>query len=217
MLRVDAVRRLEDADAGRSVALSKGAHLVLDLPPGWSAAVTIPVDRTRVSFAVPWHGLLLLGTTDTPWEGDPADVRATEEDERQILDEAAIALDGLGPVRARFAGLRVLPANGGGDTARVRRETVLTRGPLGVVSVTGGKLTTYRRIALAVLHALRADLALHRIDRTPWPLPGAADPEVAAARAPPPARPRRRDGGAPRRHVRHARLRRASPRALSNP
>jgi len=57
---------------------------------------------------------------------------------------------------------------------------MLTRGPLGVVSVTGGKLTTYRRIALAVLHALRADVGLHRIDREPRQLPGAADPEVAA-------------------------------------
>ena len=177
---VDAVRRLEDTAAGRSVTLSKGAHLVLDLPPGWSAAVTIPLDRTRVSFAVPWQGLLLLGTTDTPWDGDPADVRATDEDERQILTEAGSALDGLGPVRARFAGLRVLPAGAGGETARVRRETMLTRGPLGVVSVTGGKLTTYRRIALAVLHTLRADLALHRIDREPRQLPGAADPEIVA-------------------------------------
>jgi glycerol-3-phosphate dehydrogenase len=164
---VDAVRLLEDPAAGRSVTLSKGAHLVLDLPPGWSAAVTIPLDRTRVSFAVPWQGLLLLGTTDTPWDGDPADVRATDEDERQILAEAGSALG-------------VLPAGAGGETARVRRETMLTRGPLGVVSVTGGKLTTYRRIALAVLHALRADLGLHRIDREPRQLPGAADPEVAA-------------------------------------
>jgi glycerol-3-phosphate dehydrogenase len=178
---VDAVRRLEDPAAGSSVTLSKGAHLVLALPEGWRAAVTIPVDRSRVSFAVPWQGLLLLGTTDTAWEGDPADVRATDEDERQILAEAGLALDGLGAVRARFAGLRVLPAGADGETARVRRETVLTRGPLGVVSVTGGKLTTYRRIALAVLHALRSDLALHRIDREPRPLPGAADPDVAAA------------------------------------
>jgi glycerol-3-phosphate dehydrogenase len=49
-----------------------------------------------------------------------------------------------------------------------------------MLSVAGGKLTTYRRIALAVLHALRPELALHRIDRVPRPLPGAADPEVVA-------------------------------------
>jgi glycerol-3-phosphate dehydrogenase len=84
------------------------------------------------------------------------------------------------PVRARFAGVRVLPA-GAADTARARRETTLARGPLGVLSVAGGKLTTYRRIALAVLHALRPELGLHRIDRLPRPLPGAADPDVAAA------------------------------------
>jgi glycerol-3-phosphate dehydrogenase len=73
----------------------------------------------------------------------------------------------------------VLPA-GITKTARAQRETMLSTGPLGVVTVAGGKLTTYRRIALAVLHALRADLALHRIDRRPRPLPGAADPDVAA-------------------------------------
>jgi glycerol-3-phosphate dehydrogenase len=49
-----------------------------------------------------------------------------------------------------------------------------------MLSVAGGKLTTYRRIALAVLHALRSDLALHRIDRRPHPLLGAADPDAAA-------------------------------------
>ena len=85
----------------------------------------------------------------------------------------------LGAVRARFAGVRVLPA-GAGATARAHRETMLSTGPLGMVSVAGGKLTTYRRIALAVLHVLRAELELHRIDRRPRPLPGAADPDVAA-------------------------------------
>ncbi len=49
-----------------------------------------------------------------------------------------------------------------------------------MLSVAGGKLTTYRRIALAVLHSLHPGLDLHRIDRRPRPLPGAADPEVAA-------------------------------------
>ena len=84
------------------------------------------------------------------------------------------------PVRAHFAGVRVLPG-GAAETARAPRETMLSRGRLGMLSVAGGKLTTYRRIALAVLHALRSELALHRVDRRPHPLPGAADPGVAAA------------------------------------
>ncbi|HSP73985.1 MAG TPA: FAD-dependent oxidoreductase, partial [Gaiellaceae bacterium] len=60
---VDAVRRLEDARAGTSVTLSKGAHLVLERGGPRAVALTIPVDRERVSFAIPWEGLLLLGTT----------------------------------------------------------------------------------------------------------------------------------------------------------
>jgi glycerol-3-phosphate dehydrogenase len=177
---IDAVRRLEDPSAGTSVTLSKGSHLVLERDGDWGAAVTIPVEAARVVFAIPWAGMLLVGTTDAPFDGDPGDVRPTDEEERQILEEVGASLDlSADRLRARFAGVRVLPA-GAADTLRAPRETTLGRGPLGMLSVAGGKLTTYRRIALAVLHALRSDLDLHRIDRRPRPLPGAADPDVAA-------------------------------------
>ena len=178
---IDDVRRLEDPRTGTSVTLSRGAHLVLERDGGWGAAVTTPIDRTRVAFAVPWAGRLLVGTTDSAFEGDARTIEPTEAEERQILEEAALALEveALGAVRARFAGVRVLPA-GAAATARAHRETMLSTGPLGMVSVAGGKLTTYRRIALAVLHRLRVELELHRIDRRPRPLPGAADPEIAA-------------------------------------
>ena len=75
-------------------------------------------------------------------------------------------------MRATYAGLRVLPA-GDGESVSARRETVFSRGPAGMLSVAGGKLTTYRRIALEVLERLRTDLGLHRLDTRPWPLPGA--------------------------------------------
>ncbi len=177
---IDAVRRLEDPSAGTSVALSKGVHVVLERTGDWGAAVTIPVEAARVVFAIPWAGMLLAGTTDTPFEGDPSDVRSTETEERQILAEVGVAVDvSSADVRARFAGVRVLPAGVGG-TLRAPRETTLSRGALGMLSVAGGKLTTYRRIALAALHALRPELDLHRIDRRPRPLPGATDPDVAA-------------------------------------
>jgi glycerol-3-phosphate dehydrogenase len=179
---IDDVRRLEDGSAGRSVTLSKGAHVVLERRGDWGAALTIPIDRARVAFAVPWQGRLLLGTTDSPFEGDARAVRPTEADERQILHEVGLAIDSdalAAAVRARFAGVRVLPGDTV-DTARAPRETTFSQGRLGMLSVAGGKLTTYRRIALAVLHALRPQLALHRIDRRPHPLPGAADADVAA-------------------------------------
>jgi glycerol-3-phosphate dehydrogenase len=178
---IDEIRRLEDPSAGTSVTLSRGAHLVVERNGRWDAALTVPIDRTRVAFAVPWSGRLLLGTTDAPFAGDARSLEPTAEEERQILAEAGLALEreALGEVCARFAGVRVLPA-GAANTARVQRETMLSTGPLGMVTVAGGKLTTYRRIALAVLHALRPALALHRIDRRPRPLPGAADPDIAA-------------------------------------
>ena len=178
---LDEVRRLEDGRAGTSVTLSRGAHLVLERGCSWGAAVTIPIDRTRVAFAVPWAGRLLVGTTDSPFDGSARPIEPSEAEERQILEEAGLAVEAaaLGPVCARFAGIRVLPA-GAVATARAHRETMLSSGPLGMVSVAGGKLTTYRRIALAVLHRLRSELELHRIDRRPRPLPGATDPDVAA-------------------------------------
>ncbi|HEY3182988.1 MAG TPA: glycerol-3-phosphate dehydrogenase/oxidase [Gaiellaceae bacterium] len=172
---VDHVRRMEDPGAAPSVRLSKGVHAVVDLERPWSAALTIPRDAVRVTFAVPWEGMLLLGTTDTLYDGDPAAVAVTERDVAQILAEAETAVDGLrgAQVRASFAGLRVLPG-GGDDTASARRETVYSTGPAGMLTVAGGKLTTYRRIALGALEALRPQLGLHRVDRLPHPLPGAA-------------------------------------------
>lgn len=173
---VDHVRRLEDPGAKPSIRLSKGVHALLPLDGEWAAALTIPHDAVRVTFAIPWEGMLLLGTTDTLFEGDPADVAATEDDVEQILREASAALDpsllARDRVRAVFAGLRVLPG-GDGDTVSARRETVFARGPAGMLTVAGGKLTTYRRIALDALAHLRSDLGLHRLDRRPWPLPGA--------------------------------------------
>ena len=173
---VDYVRRLEDPRAGTSVRLSRGAHVLVPGGKDWKAALTLVQDEVRVTFAVPWYDMLLLGTTDAPYDGDPALVAPDEDDARQILREAALALDpGLvAPerVRAAWAGLRVLPA-GEGESVSARRETVFTRGPRGMLSVAGGKLTTYRRIALEVLERLRKDLGVHRLDTRPWPLPDA--------------------------------------------
>ncbi|HKB94615.1 MAG TPA: glycerol-3-phosphate dehydrogenase/oxidase [Gaiellaceae bacterium] len=166
---LDGLRRLEDPAAKRSVRLSKGVHVVLDGAEDWRAALTISHDKVRVSFAVPWEGKLLLGTTDTLYDGEPETVAVTDEDVRQVLDEASVAVSSLGTPRATFAGLRVLPGGDGG-TASARRETVYTTGPSGMVSVAGGKLTTYRRIALEALD----HLGLRGLSHRPRPLPGAA-------------------------------------------
>jgi glycerol-3-phosphate dehydrogenase len=165
---LDRVRRMEDPSAAASIRLSKGVHVIVDGGEDWSAAVTIPHDKVRVSFAIPWEGKLLLGTTDTLHEGDPEDAQVTDDDVRTVLAEAAIGVSDIGHVRASFFGLRVLPG-GPGATANARRETVYTKGSAGMLSVAGGKLTTYRRIALDALD----QLGVRNLDRRPRPLPGA--------------------------------------------
>jgi glycerol-3-phosphate dehydrogenase len=165
---VDRVRRLEDRTAKRSVRLSKGVHVVVDGGADWHAALTIPHDKVRVSFAVPWEGMLLLGTTDTEHDGEPEAAAVTDDDVRQVLDEASASVEGLGEPRAAFHGLRVLPG-GDGTTASAKRETVFSTGRMGMVSVAGGKLTTYRRIALDALDAL----GVRGLSRRARQLPGA--------------------------------------------
>ena len=102
--------------------LSRGAHVIVPANCVWGAALTIPQDGVRVTFAVPSYGMLLLGTTDSPYEGDPVAVSVEPTDAEQILAEASVALDRalLGPdaVRASYTGLRALPL--GKKTASVR-------------------------------------------------------------------------------------------------
>ncbi|MGW5878870.1 FAD-dependent oxidoreductase [Nocardiopsis terrae] len=187
---VDHLRRLEDPNAAPSVRLSKGAHLVLRTPDPWRAALTIPVDKYRVSFAIPWEGHLLLGTTDEAYEGDPADVGVVSSDVDQILGEAALGIDAPYLDRDRmtysFAGLRVLPG-GPGDTSSAKRETVVTQGRGGMLSVAGGKWTTYRHIGRTVLEELRkvATVPLAEDMADPLrtvPLPGLASPDAVTQR-----------------------------------
>jgi len=187
---VDHLRRMEDPSAEPSIRLSKGAHLVLRRREPWKAALTIPIDKYRVSFAIPWEDHLLLGTTDEPYEGDPADVRPTEADIAQILDEAGHAVRGeqlsRDDITYAFAGLRVLPG-GPGQVAAAKRETVLTRGSGGMLSVAGGKWTTYRHIGRVVLDTLAhlpgRPLGDDLADILPAvPLPGLASPDAVAMR-----------------------------------
>lgn len=182
---LDTLRRLEEAGVAPYGQLSKGVHVTLPLDEPWSAALTIPHDQVRVTFAYPWEGMLLLGTTDTPYEGDPADVAATDADVDQILAEAGVAVDSAllrkDRILSTYAGLRVLP-HSDGPTVDARRETAFLTGKGGMLTVAGGKLTTYRRIALDALSRLSSELGLAQIDRRPVPLPGATDAGNVAVR-----------------------------------
>ena len=116
---LDTLRRLEEPGVEPYGQLSKGVHVTLPLDEPWSSALTIPHDQVRVTFAYPWEGMLLLGTTDTPYEGDPADVTATDEDIDTVLAEAGVAVDGdLLRTRPRAGDLRRAARAAAAATAR---------------------------------------------------------------------------------------------------
>ncbi|GFH37036.1 glycerol-3-phosphate dehydrogenase/oxidase [Streptomyces pacificus] len=190
---VDHLRRMEDPGAAPSIRLSKGAHLVLKRTSPWGAALATPIDKYRITFALPWEDMLLLGTTDEEYEGDPADVAVNERDITQILDEAAFSIRdrqlSRDLITYSFAGLRVLPG-GPGDTSKAKRETVVTEGRGGMLSVAGGKWTTFRHIGRTVLGKL-AELPgrpladdMEPISELPkkLPLPGISNPRAVAHR-----------------------------------
>ncbi|WP_019544166.1 glycerol-3-phosphate dehydrogenase/oxidase [Streptomyces sulphureus] len=190
---VDHLRAMEDSAADPSIRLSKGAHLVLKRKAPWRAAMATPIDKYRITFALPWEDQLLLGTTDEEYTGDPADVRATESDIQQILDEAAFSVRDEHLDRDlmtyAFAGLRVLPGGPGGVES-AKRETVVSEGRGGMLSVAGGKWTTYRHIGRTVLDkltklpggALAEDMEpVKRLVRH-TPLPGVSNPNAVAHR-----------------------------------
>ena len=182
---VDELRRMADPAAPRSLRFAKGAHLVVRLDEPWDAALTTPLEGGRVQFANPWEGALLVGTTDEPYEGDPRALEATDADIEQIVRESRASIEPGVVERDRilssFAGVRVLP-QGEGETPSARRETVFERGADGMLSIAGGKFTTFRRIALDALERLRGDLGLRTLERAPVPLPGAADPDAVVER-----------------------------------
>ncbi|MGW5237023.1 FAD-dependent oxidoreductase [Streptomyces nodosus] len=190
---VDRLRRMEDAAAAPSIRLSKGVHLVLRRTSPWRAALATPIDKYRITFALPWEDMLLLGTTDEVYEGDPAEVAPTEKDIAQILDEAAFSVRDQQLKRDlityAFAGLRVLPG-GPGDTAKAKRETVVTEGRGGMLSVAGGKWTTFRHIGRTVMKKLESlpgrplGQDFEPVSALPkrLPLPGIANPRAVAHR-----------------------------------
>ena len=112
------------------------------------------------------HAATRASRTTSPSRSDEVEQVLAEARRRGRPELGAASGSGVLRRAARAAGRRAAA------TASARRETVYTRGQGGMLSVAGGKLTTYRRIALDALAQLRSDLGLHRLDRRPWPLPG---------------------------------------------
>jgi glycerol-3-phosphate dehydrogenase len=158
---VDQVRAsaADSARVERMVTPSQGVHVVVDRThlPG-EQALLIPRTRDgRVLFAVPWLGKLILGTTDTPRQDLPREPEPFEHELAFILNEASQVLGRpieAADIRSVWVGLRPLvapPSSAQQDTKTLSREHTIVSDPSGLVSVTGGKWTTYRVMAQDVL------------------------------------------------------------------
>jgi glycerol-3-phosphate dehydrogenase len=149
----DAVRRLDDPAAAPMIAPSQGAHVVLphDFLPG-ETAIMVPHTRDgRVMFAIPWHGHVVVGTTDTPIPEATLEPEPLAGEVDFILETASAYLarrPARSDILSVFTGIRPLVKEGGASaTATLSRDHKIQISTSGLLTITGGKWTTYRRMA----------------------------------------------------------------------
>jgi glycerol-3-phosphate dehydrogenase len=178
---LDDVRRMDEPGAAASVRLTKGVHLVI-------SAARVPVRDSivlsdaagRIVFVMPHGGWVMIGTTDTDFDGDRDNLRGDDADVGYLLDivNAAMPAADLRPadVAYSFYGLRALDmGESGSSPSSVSREEIALESASGLLSVAGGKLTTHRAVAQRIV-----DDVMRRMGRPAGicptlatPLPGA--------------------------------------------
>jgi glycerol-3-phosphate dehydrogenase len=155
----DALRRLDEPAAVPMLTVSQGAHIVLDRSflPGDSALMVPRTDDGRVLFAIPWHGRVVIGTTETPVTDAVLEPRPLAAEIEFLLHHAARYLakkPAAGDILSTFAGQRPLVKTSGSKaTAALSRDHFISVSPGGLVTITGGKWTTYRKMAADAVDA----------------------------------------------------------------
>jgi len=149
----DTVRRMDDPGADSMISPSQGVHIVLDRSylPGDSAIMVPKTDDGRVLFAIPWHNRVVVGTTDTPIESPALEPRPLADEVSFLLEHTARYLTRdptPADVLSVFAGLRPLVSSASEEgTASLSRDHTLHVSDSGLVTIAGGKWTTYRKMA----------------------------------------------------------------------
>ncbi len=152
----DVILKMDDESTEPIITPSQGIHLVFDkefLPS--DTAIMIPrTEDGRVLFAVPWHQKIIVGTTDTPMSKVDIEPVALQEEidfvmshMNHYLTREPTYLD----IRSVFCGLRPLVKGNQKSTSALSREHTITVSPSGLISISGGKWTTYRKMAEDVL------------------------------------------------------------------
>ncbi len=153
----NSILKMDHAQKADLVTPSQGVHLVLDKKffPGKDALMIPKTTDGRVLFAVPWHGKVVIGTTDTPLQKIDIEPTATNEEVEFILQNINSYLNSnivRSDVKSVFAGLRPLvKIKTAKKTALMPRDHTILVSESGLVTITGGKWTTYRRMAKDVV------------------------------------------------------------------
>jgi len=185
----DEVRKMDQPQAQTTISPSQGVHLVLDRSflPGDHAIMVPKTDDGRVLFVIPWHNRVIVGTTDTPVKQTALEPLPIKAEIDFLLNHAARYLT-KDPTRedvlSIYAGLRpLIKGEAGASTASLSREHSLTVSPTGLITITGGKWTTYRRMAqntvdkaikvgqLSPVECQTQELHLHGYQENPAPEP----------------------------------------------
>ncbi len=153
----DAIMKMDDAKHKSIITPSQGIHLVVDKEflPGDTAIMIPRTDDGRVLFAVPWHNKIVLGTTDTQVENILAEPIPLQEEIEFILKHIGRYLTKdpqLSDVKSMFAGLRPLVKGKTKKTAALSRDHLISIGDSGLITISGGKWTTYRKMAEDVVN-----------------------------------------------------------------
>tara|TARA_R100000027_G_scaffold38030_3_gene28037 strand:- start:101 stop:1678 length:1578 start_codon:yes stop_codon:yes gene_type:complete len=154
---VDAVLQMDNPEAKPIVAPSQGIHMVLpkSFLPGNSAVMVPKTKDGRVLFAVPWHDSVVVGTTDTSVKEVSLEPRPLKEEIEFVFSHAQHYLSKdphPSDVRSFFAGLRpLIKAGDDSNTSALSRDHSILISPTGLITIAGGKWTTYRRMAQDVI------------------------------------------------------------------
>ena len=149
----DFVRAMDDADFTPMIVPSQGIHIILDRSflPGDSAIMVPHTEDGRVLFAIPWHNRVIVGTTDTPVDDISLEPIPMEDEISFLLDHASKYLikdPARADVKSAFAGLRPLVSSADeNDTAKISRDHGIHISRSGLITIAGGKWTTYRKMA----------------------------------------------------------------------
>ena len=150
-VQVQDTLELDHGKGGSFLAVSQGSHFVLpgSFLPGNTALMIPKTADGRVLFAIPWHGATIVGTTDEPVDQAATEPRAMQSEKQFLMEHIARYL-GHAPkpseIMSVWSGLRPLVRKGGVKTSKLSRDHTIMVSASGLVTVTGGKWTTYRRM-----------------------------------------------------------------------